>query len=387
MLRRSGGVVRRLNAGLSREQWVTRLAPFATLHRSLRQVALAALVALAGAGTLSCESSPGATATPARATTGGGESSAMAIAPAAIAPAAVREPAPAGASRTSRAAVTATSLCAPPIRPPRGSVEKLERIVYTEAGGEPLHLDVTRPRAPGPHPTVVLLHAGGWRRGSRHHMSGVLDRIASLGYAAVAVDYRLAEAPRNVFPAAIADCRCAVRYLRVNGRELGIDSERIAAVGFSAGAHLASMLATASDVPGLDGDCPYEGVSPKVSAAVAFYGPHDLRAGQRVGTHAEPTIANFLGERRRIAPDRAELASPIVHVDPSDAPMLIIHGRRDATVDIDQARRMHDTLSFAGVPSTLVEVERGAHGFSLLPPRRHFPVATCTTFAFLRAWL
>ena len=209
--------------------------------------------------------------------------------------------------------------------------------------------------------------------------------LAGQGFAAASVDYRLAAAPRNTFPSAVADARCAVRWLRANAAELDLDPVRIAAIGFSAGGHLSAMLATASDVRGLDGQCPLEETSPAVQAAVSFFAPFDLRPGQEVGPGTERVIANFLGARATVDPARAALASPLVHVDGTDPPMLLVHGARDATVYVEQSRRMHDALETAGVPATLVVIPRGVHGFALFPPRAHHEPATCTTLAFLRA--
>lgn len=283
--------------------------------------------------------------------------------------------------------VAPLSDCRVPSAPDPRSIRTSRRLVYSTEGGRELFLDVTRPARPGPHPVIVLLHGGGWRRGNRHHMTGGMRHLAGLGYAAVAVDYRLAAAPRNTFPAAVADARCAVRWLRLNAAVLDIDADRMAAMGFSAGGHLAAMLATAHDVEGLDARCPLRTVSPRVQAAVSFFAPFDLRPGEPVGPGTERVIANFLGTRADADPARAALASPRTHVDRSDPPMLLVHGQRDETVYIDQARRMQRALEDAGVASTLVEVPRGAHGFGLFPPRAHHPVATCTTLAFLHAAL
>lgn len=249
--------------------------------------------------------------------------------------------------------------------------------------GRRLRLDITKPAGPGPHPAVIMLHGGGWRRGNRGYMSNGMRHLAGLGYAAVAIDYRLAAAPHNVFPAAVSDARCAVRFLRANAIPLDVDPDRIAAMGFSAGGHLAAMLATAPDVDGLDGQCPFTDESPSVQAAVAFFAPFDLRPGEHIGPGTRAVIANFLGNRAERDPLRAALASPRTHVDASDPPMLLVHGLADATVHPDQSRRMHQTLAGAGVPATLLEVPRGVHGFGLFPPRAHHPAATCTTLAFL----
>jgi acetyl esterase/lipase len=274
----------------------------------------------------------------------------------------------------------------PPRRPVHGATQT--RLTFARPAGRPLRLDLAVPGGTAPRPVVVLIHGGAWRRGHRSALRGTMRAFAARGYAAATVDYRLASAPRNVFPGPVSDVRCAVRTLRARAGRLGLDPSRFVAVGFSAGAHLASLLATAPDVPGLDdGTCPVA-TSPAVQAAVAFYGPHDLRAPLRVGPGADGAIRNFLGVSRHVAPGLATLASPIAHVDPADPPMLLVHGLRDRIVEVDQTRRMRRALERAGVPVTALELPRRRHGFGLFPRRRGDDESlACSTLSFLRASL
>ena len=122
------------------------------------------------------------------------------------------------------------------------------------------------PATPGPHPAVVCLHGGAWRV---RQPQGSVPRVAVVrlgharqepdrgprrrGFVAVSVGYRLA--PDNKFPAQIEDAKTAVRFLRANAEEFGIDPDRIAALGFSAGGHLASLLGTADKSAGFEGRC------------------------------------------------------------------------------------------------------------------------------------
>lgn len=252
-----------------------------------------------------------------------------------------------------------------------------------------LRLDLVRPAGPGPHPVVILVHGGAWRRGHRSDMRGTIRAFAAQGYAAASVDYRLADGVQNVFPGPVSDVRCAVRTLRARAGELGLDGERIAAIGFSAGGHLASMLATAAEQRGLDdGTCPIVGVSPAVRAGVSFYGPHDLRAPLRVGPGAEGAIRNFLGVSRLLDPARTAFASPISHVDRRDPPMLLVHGLRDRVVEVDQSRRMWRALTGVGVPARSLELPHHRHGFGIFPRRGHPDQSiACSTLDFLREHL
>lgn len=280
----------------------------------------------------------------------------------------------------------APNTCLAPL-PRRGLV--MQRMRFGRVDNRPLRLDLVTPMGPGPHPLVVLVHGGAWRRGHRSDLRDTMRRFAAQGFAAATVDYRLADGARRVFPGPVSDVRCAVRTLRARAPELGLDPSRFAAMGFSAGGHLSAMLATASDQSALDeGSCPVLDVSPAVQAGVSFYGPHDLRAPLRVGPGAEGAIRNFLGVSRRRDPRRTELASPIAHVDPRDPPMLLVHGVRDRIVEIDQSRRMARALRDAGVGVDAIELPHHRHGFGVFPRQRHDdPQIACSTLDFLRRQL
>jgi len=269
-------------------------------------------------------------------------------------------------------------------------VAQQQRVRFSPAGRRGLQLDLVRPEGRGPHPLVLLVHGGAWRRGHRSYLRGTMHAFAAQGYAAATVDYRLVDGRRTVFPGPVADLRCAVRTLRARSGELGLDPNRFAAVGFSAGGHLVSMLGTAADRDELDdGTCPISGHSPAVQSVVSFYGAYDLRAPLRVGPGADGAIRHFLGVSRQRDPTRAALASPISHVDRADPPMFLVHGVRDRIVEVDQPRRMYRALRRAGVAgSRELELPYHRHGFGLFPRRAtDDPGLACDTLDFLQSTL
>jgi acetyl esterase/lipase len=145
-------------------------------------------------------------------------------------------------------------------------VELREGIAYARPEGQVLKLDVAMPIANDRrYPAVVVLFGGGWISGSRTGMRERIQYVASNGYVAVAPSYRLA--PKHPFPAAVADVRECVRWLRRHADEYSIDPNRIAAVGYSAGGHLACMLGLSSDADrfGPD-DVSKDGTSARVQA-------------------------------------------------------------------------------------------------------------------------
>jgi acetyl esterase/lipase len=275
--------------------------------------------------------------------------------------------------------------CAAPVS--AAGVQVARDVVYAVMDGQPQRLDVASPAGPGPHPLVVLIHGGGWSGGDKSAYHSAMRVLAGEGYAAASVNYRLASAPRNVFPAAVEDVRCAVRWLRSNAATYRIDPSRVAAMGHSAGAHLAAMLGTAAEVEGLDGGCPLRGVSPAVSAVVSAAGPQDIRTAGALDPSQRGMVENFLGGRPEERMERALLASPAVHVGAGTPPFLLIHGTSDDVVPVRQSRSMRDTLRAAGVPVTLIELPGVGHSIDELGRDPRFRVSTCTTLAFLRRWL
>jgi acetyl esterase/lipase len=245
-------------------------------------------------------------------------------------------------------------------------VELLRDIKYGTGGGEDLKLDLARPKAPQQangtrqaRPCIVFIHGGGWAAGNRSvHLPHIQD-VAAQGYTAVTVGYRLA--PKHVFPAQIEDCKCAIRYLRAHAGELGIDTTRIGAIGFSAGAHLAMMLGTMDPPDGLEGSGGWPDQSSKVQAVVSYFGPTDLTL--EYPDTSRNIVRNFIGGTKADKLADYRRASPVTYVSKGDAPMLLLQGTKDALVPHEQAVVMADALTRAGVPGR-VELLLGAnHGW------------------------
>lgn len=124
---------------------------------------------------------------------------------------------------------------------------------YCSPGGRPLLMDIFIPkhRNAAPAPAVLWIHGGGWEVGDKNGNSGA-KLLANEGFVTASLSYRLSgESP---FPAAIQDCKCAIRFLRANAPKYGIDPDRIGVAGSSAGGHLAELIATADESAGLEGD-------------------------------------------------------------------------------------------------------------------------------------
>ena len=185
-----------------------------------------------------------------------------------------------------------------------------------------------------PRPAIVVIHGGGWIEGDKssfasreHGVPGNIVDFAALGFVAVTINYRLAgEAP---FPAALDDCKCAVRWLRAHAKDYHLDPEHIGAFGNSAGGHLALLLGMAGKDARLEGDGTYQDQSSLVQAVVSDSGPIDLA---RAVSEAVPCVRCALGSwavrPRASEPPLYQTASPINHISPRDTPASIDLWRR-----------------------------------------------------------
>jgi acetyl esterase/lipase len=229
-------------------------------------------------------------------------------------------------------------------------------IVYREGKSRQWKLDLAmKKEARGmPRPGIVVIHGGGWLEGDKssfasreHGVPGNIVDFAALGFVAVTINYRLSgEAP---FPAALEDCKNAVRWLRAHAKEYNVDPDHIGAYGNSAGGHLALLLGMIGKDAGLEGDGPYQDQSSMVQAAVSDSGPVDLIDQYRRGALRE-VCTRFMGgppEGERAAVYRR--ASPIEQVNPSTPPLLLLYGVADAQVPVETADRFVLALGRAGL--------------------------------------
>ncbi len=259
-------------------------------------------------------------------------------------------------------------------------IEIQKAVEYGTGGEEMLRLDLATPKgAPGLRPGLVFIHGGAWRAGTRDAHWRHAQEAARRGYVAVTITYRLA--PKHHFPAQVEDCKCAVRWLRANAERLNLDPNRIGAVGFSAGAHLALMLGTMDAGDGLEGAGGSAGYSSKVQAAVSYFGPIDLDRDFL----EEPTriLETFLGASRQEKPEAYKLASPVTYVNEGDAAMLLFQGTKDPLVPWQQATTMADALSKANVAGRIEVLVGEGHGWA----DEEFERTDAATFAFLEQHL
>jgi acetyl esterase/lipase len=244
--------------------------------------------------------------------------------------------------------------------PLRSDIHELRTdVVYAEAGGVPLRFDHYRPvQATGATPAVVFVHGGGWMRGDPSQAAGNALHFARAGIATVSISYRLAPASR--FPAPLDDVRHGLRWVRAHAGELGIDPERLALLGVSAGAHLAVLAHLAHDIADLAPDLPgpLREVSESVRCVIAHYGPYDI------GRRRSDMVDALMGERVEDA-EWTRRASPLAHAARATAPILLIHGTADQLVSWRESERMHAALQEAGKASELLLLDGAPHAFQV----------------------
>ena len=220
-----------------------------------------------------------------------------------------------------------------------------------------------------PLPVVVFIHGGGWKGGDK---SGGLRNIAlyvsSGDYAGVSVGYRLTNEAQ--WPAQIHDCKAAIRWVRANAKEYGLDAQHIAVWGSSAGGHLVSILGTSGDVKELEGKLgTFADQSSRVQAVINYYGPENFLTMVTQPSTVDRTTSDYpeallIGGRVQDVPDAAKHASPVTYISKDDPPFLTAHGTKDPLVPFAQATELHETLKKVGVSSVLLTMQNGGHGFA-----------------------
>ena len=232
--------------------------------------------------------------------------------------------------------------------------------MYGDGGGIPQKLDIYVPdkRIANPTPAVVWIHGGGWSSGDKYPCQ--VGLLAQNGFLCVSINYRLSGVAE--FPAAVEDCKCAVRWLRAHAGDYGVDADHIGVWGGSAGGHLALMVALADKSAGLEGNGGWANYSSGVQAVCSFYGSSDMVKQFTKGDKQAPSA--FLGGKPGDEPEAFFRASPINYVTPDDPPLLMVHGDKDTTVPFEQSEILLAAYQNIGLNARLITVQNAGHGFT-----------------------
>ena len=238
-------------------------------------------------------------------------------------------------------------------------IESTPQISYANIDRRNLYMDVYRPKsATKPLPAVMVVHGGGWVKGAKEKFAALSASICRCGYVVANIEYRLAHEAK--FPAAIRDCNAAAAYLRTHAADLGIDPNRIAAVGGSAGGHLAGLVAAGHDIAELR-HANTEGSS-HLNALVVLAGPMEVSPGRVADQSiAEPeksfSVIWFGGDANQ-KPDLYKLADVASKIDATMPPVLFLTGSEDKP---DKNKAVQEKLELLGVETGLSIVEGAKH--------------------------
>jgi acetyl esterase/lipase len=260
---------------------------------------------------------------------------------------------PRPARRTAAAAAVVAMAAAVPWLAACTGPTRLADVAYDARFGAATTLDVFLPDGGGPAPAVVLLHGGTFTSGDKSEYHLAAERLARSGYVAVTVNHRLA--PGAPFPAAVQDTFCALSFLRAGAEDYGIEPDRIAAVGYDSGAHLAAMLGVAAGADDVAPDCEAGPTGPP-AAVVGGAGLYDLTklAGER-------GVGPYVGAALDEAPELYEAASPALRTGPGAPPFLLVHGDFDFVIPPEQSKILRDALLAHGNDVRLLELFDPGH--------------------------
>jgi acetyl esterase/lipase len=232
-------------------------------------------------------------------------------------------------------------------------------VVYSTVGGKPITLDVYQPKSSVRtiRPTLIFIHGGGWRRGSKEMYSLRVLPWLEKGWNVVNVEYRLT--PEALAPAAVEDCHCALQWIYRNATKYGVDLEKIVVSGQSAGGHLALMTGLAGKENLFDRSCP--GSMPRVSAVINWFGITEV-GDLLTGKNKMEFATQWIGEGRLNDSKFITSVSPVSYIEKGIPPVITVHGDADPTVPYAQAVLLHQKLEAIKIPNRLVTIPGGDHG-------------------------
>lgn len=257
------------------------------------------------------------------------------------------------------------------------SPEHYQVITYSNVHYGPLPdeiLDLCLPaNAATPRPGIIVIHGGGWTGGGKGTYDGFCSYLASQGFVAAAINYRLA--PAHIWPAQLIDVQLAVRWLRSQAHLIKLDPQRICSFGTSAGAHLAIFLGVLATIHEGDEAGVLANESPGVSCVVDEFGPTDLTAPLNTAYQRSILSALLGAATLQSNPAIYRDASPIFDVSPHSAAMLIVQGDSDNVVPPSQSQELQKKLQQAQVPVQYISY-MGGHGLSGLTQEQKDTIQT-----------
>jgi acetyl esterase/lipase len=248
--------------------------------------------------------------------------------------------------------------------------KKITYIKYTDTS---LSLDFYPSQIAGKKPCIIVVHGGSWAGGDSRQLPELNSYLAIKGYNVASINYRMA--PKWQTPAPIEDVVNAIKYLREHAEELRIDTNNFVLIGRSAGAQIALLASYTLHENGLKG-------------VVDFYGPADMVWGYSVPSSplimdSRKVMDQYIGGSYSQVPQKYFDCSPIVYVNKSSVPTLIIHGSNDVLVSPEHSHRLNGALQNNGVKHYWLQLPWATHGFDFNLNGPGGQLSTYTVLQFL----
>ena len=241
----------------------------------------------------------------------------------------------------------------------QGRVSIKEGIVIGEGGGRSLEADIFLPPLEEKNrPAVLFIHGGGWIEGDRSQLRGYGILLARLGFVCMCNSYRLSN--ESIWPAQVQDVNCAIRYLRANATDLGLDPNRIGVSGNSAGGHLSLMAAATNYDQIFEGEGGSNKVSSEIKAVCAIYPPTTIRQLEMLNP-LENAFLMLMGKEAK--KEDFDKASPLNYVTEDYPPCMLIHGSADSVVRLKDSTKFYEKLIEFNRPASLHIFSEEEHAF------------------------
>ena len=239
-----------------------------------------------------------------------------------------------------------------------GKFQGAKKVVYRTIGDIKLHLHIFRPaEKKTAAPAIVFFFGGGWKGGTPGQFEQQCRYLANRGIVAMTAEYRIRNLHGTLATACVEDGKSAVRWIRTNAKKLGVDPDRIAAGGGSAGGHVAACTGV---IKGFEAKGEDSKISSVPNAMVLYNPPCVLAPVPERKDFLNPENVAEMRERMGVLPEEL---SPWHHVQKGMPPTLVLHGKDDPTVKFWTAEAFVKKMKAAGNQAELAAYPGEKHGF------------------------
>ncbi len=289
----------------------------------------------------------------------------------------------------------ARAQCTIPDTVSTGAYTVRRNLYYTQTRVKVQSINIYRPAGAVQPPVILALHQGSFTTGNDTQFNSFGQKMATFGIATAEINYRLESDGQNVFPAAISDIRCAIRWLSARAASLNISATNYAVLGTSAGGNIAGLLATNAR-PDATFDstpnclAPYSThPQPAMTAFADYYGLNAINVQSAMNQIQTRNATHYLGVSPTANPALAAKASPLTYVSSTTPQTFLARGTADSTMPEPQASLMQAALQSDGVAVQYWQVDGLGHGFEPLDVQDYPQLqdSACALVAFFQTAL